>query len=399
MQPAPDVQPDLCSVLEKQNGPGHDLVVIDWQSHREFHLTLRPLPGEKPAEMVRRLEMILHERNASVVRHEIFGSVSAYPETLRALRHELNTVDWPMTWVEGPAPIGGGISGMHVFAVAGTRVDTICREGQPVGRTFNDGQARHCFLGNLLPSNLSASKSVQCRETFEKMERLLLEAGMEMTNVVRTWFFLDDILSWYEEFNDIRTGFFKERKLLNSLLPASTGIGGRNPTGTVIVGGAWALQAEGSPVVAHTVPSPLQCSSMEYGSAFSRAVLVDIPTGRRLLISGTASIDPDGSSSHTGDLHGQIELSMEVVRGILISRGFDFSNATRATAYFKNIQDAVAFDKWRKARKAETFPVIVTQATICRDELLFEIELDAITILQVNGRNDCAARTSQTSTA
>jgi enamine deaminase RidA (YjgF/YER057c/UK114 family) len=378
MQPRVGVQPDLCRVLEKQHTPGHDLTVLDWQSHQEFHLTLRPLPGEAPTEMVRRLVTILRERNASVVRHEIFGLVSAHAETLRALWRELNGMDWPVTWVEGSAPIGRGIAGMHIFAVAGPRVDSVREKGEPIGRIYGDGRARHCFLGNLVPSNLSASKPTQCRELFERTEHLLLEADMGMADVARTWFFLDDILSWYEEFNDIRTGFLKERKLLANFLPASTGIGGCNPTGAAVAGGIWAVQSAGSPGAIQVVPSPLQCSSMEYGSAFSRAVLTDEQTGRRLLISGTASIGPDGRSSHTGNVREQIELSMEVVREILASRGFDFSDVTRATAYLKNIQDAPTFEAWRKKQRIDAFPVIVAQATICRRELLFEIELDAI---------------------
>jgi enamine deaminase RidA (YjgF/YER057c/UK114 family) len=209
------------------------------------------------------------------------------------------------------------------------------------------------------------------------MERLLLEAGMEMTNVVRTWFFLDDILSWYQSFNAVRNEFYGQKKVFNERVPTSTGIGGQNPFGAALVAGAWAIQTgEGSAVV-HEVPSPLQCSSMEYGSAFSRAVAVDTPSCRRLLISGTASIGPDGRSLHAGDLHGQIGLSMEVVREILASRGFNFCDVTRATAYFKNIQDAPAFDLWREKQRLKPFPLIATQSTICRGELLCEIELDA----------------------
>jgi hypothetical protein len=71
---------------------------------------------------------------------------------------------------------------------------------------------------------------------------------------------------------------------------------------------------------------------------------------------------------------------MEVANAILISRGFNFSDVTRATAYFKNIQDAPAFDAWRQEQKVEPFPFIVAQSTICRDELLFEIELDALVV-------------------
>ncbi len=96
---------------------------------------------------------------------------------------------------------------MHLFAVAGTRVDTIRQKGKAVGRVFDDGCVRHCFLGSLAPSNPSGSKSEQSREMFERMERALIQAGMDMTNLVRTWLFLDDILSWYGEFNSIRTGF------------------------------------------------------------------------------------------------------------------------------------------------------------------------------------------------
>ena len=377
-QGVPDIHPNPCRVLEKQYSTGHDLTVIDWQSHREFHLTLRPLPSEKLDETVGRLAAILFERSASIVRHEIFGSIIAYAETLRALRREFGGVDWPVTWVEGSG--NGGISGMHIFAVTGTQVNTIRQEGKVVGQVFDDGCVRHCFLGNLAPSNPSVSKSAQSRNLFERMEQALLEAGMDMTNVVRTWLFLDDILSWYEKFNGIRTGFFRDKKLLNGLLPASTGVGGRNPAGTAIVGGAWAVQATDGSVVVRAVPSPQQCSSLEYGSAFNRAVLIDMPAGRRLLVSGTASIGPDGHSLHAGDLHGQIGLSMKVVQEILASRGFNFSDVTRATAYFKNIQDAPAFDLWRERQGLEPFPLITTQLDICRPDLLFEIELDAIAL-------------------
>lgn len=376
-QGVPDVRSNPCRVLERQNSTGHDLTVIDWQSYREFQLTVRPLPGENPTGTVRRLAAMLGDKDAKIVRQEIFGSIAAYTETLRALQHEFGSVDWPVTWVEGSGSGKGGISGMHIFAVAGTNVDTIRQAGKVVGRVFDDGCARHCFLGNLVALNPSVSKSAQSQEMFERMEQALLEARMDMTNVVRTWLFLDDILSWYEEFNGIRTGFFREKKLSNGRLPASTGIGGRNPVGTAIVGGAWAVQATNDLVAVQAVPSPLQCSSLEYGSAFNRAVLIDMPAGQRLLVSGTASIEPNGRSAHAGDLRKQIGLTMEVAHAILASRGFNFSDVTRATAYFKNIQDAPAFDIWRQEQKMEPFPLVMTESTICRDELLFEIELDA----------------------
>jgi enamine deaminase RidA (YjgF/YER057c/UK114 family) len=367
-------------VLKKEKYSGLWVTSVEGLAHKEFHLTLQPLPSEKPAGMVRRLATVLQERNAIVVRHEIFGSIAAHKETMQTLRQEVHNFDWPVMWVGGGDNASDIISGMHVFAVAGTLVDTIHHEGEPIGRVFSDGQIRHCMLSGMKLINLSASKSAQCHEIFKNLESALRKANMNMANVVRTWFFLDDILSWYGEFNNARIKFFKERKLLDDLLPASTGIGGWNPFGAVLVAGVWAVQTKEGSTIAREVPSPLQCSSMDYGSAFSRAVLVDTPSCRRLLVSGTASIGPDGRSLHTSGLRQQIALSMKVVREILVSRGFNFSDVTRATAYFKNLQDAPAFDVWREKQGLEPFPLIATQSTICRPELLFEIELDAISL-------------------
>jgi len=371
-------------MLKKQKEPGLWITAVEGPVRKEFHLTLQPLPGEKLKAMVRRLAALLREKNATVVRHEILGSKAAHTETMQILHRELHNFDWPVMWIGSDGNTSSTISGMHLFAVAGVRVDTIYQGEESIGRVFGDGQTRCCLLSGLRPANLSASKSAQCQEVFRNLERGLCEADMNIANVARTWFFLDAIHSWYGEFNGARNEFFQKKKLIGNLLPASTGVGSQNPAGSAVSVGAWAVQATKDCVSIIEVPSPLQCSSVEYGSAFSRAVLVETPLWRRLLISGTASIGPDGRSLHIGDLPGQIGLTMEVVREILASCDLDFSHVTRATAYFKNSQDAPAFDLWRKQQRLEPFPLIVTQSDICRPELLFEIELDAISLVKLN---------------
>jgi enamine deaminase RidA (YjgF/YER057c/UK114 family) len=99
--------------------------------------------------------------------------------------------------------------------------------------------------------------------------------------------------------------------------------------------------------------------------------------GRRLLISGTASIAPGGHTLWQGDLRQQIRHTMEVVEVILASRGFGFLDITRATAYFKNRADMPDFPAWCAARDLRSLPVVITQCGICREELLFELEADA----------------------
>jgi enamine deaminase RidA (YjgF/YER057c/UK114 family) len=369
---------DAGRAISRQGRPGIEVTSVDGPAHREFHLTLRPLPGETPAFLIRRLAEKLRETRAAVIRQEIFGSVAAHGEVQDALWRALGEPDWPVTWVEGADCAGGAVAGMHVWAIAGGAVETISQNGRPIGRVFTDGLARHCVLGDVQPDDSSAPKTVQARQTLENLAAALREAGMEMTHLVRTWLFLDDLLSWYSPFNSVRTEFYRQRKMFDNLVPASTGVSGRNPTGSALTAGAWAVQPLTSALVLREVPSPLQCPASAYGSSFSRALELASPDQRRLLVSGTASIDPHGRTTCVGDLHGQIELTMRVVQAILDSSRLDFSDATRVTAYFKNLQDAPAFAAWRASRGLVHWPLVLAQSDICRDDLLFELELDAI---------------------
>jgi enamine deaminase RidA (YjgF/YER057c/UK114 family) len=126
------------------------------------------------------------------------------------------------------------------------------------------------------------------------------------------------------------------------------------------------------------VQSPKQSDALEYGSSFSRAAEIAMPDHRRLLVSGTASIDSEGNSVNIGDVEAQVAFTMQVVGAILQSRGMDFSDVTRAIAYFKHAEDAPVFDKYCIDSKLLQLPLISAQGDICRDDLLFEIEVDAI---------------------
>lgn len=365
-------------LLVRHRTPGLDVTSLHAAPYREWHLTLRPLPGESLAATACRLAAALRQTGAAVVRHEVFGPLAARVETLRSLQQELGVMDWPVMWGGGGVGAAGALAGMHVFAVAGVAVQTLHFSGRPIGRVFHDGQARHCLLGNVQSADLSAPKITQAQATFENLEKALSEVDMNLSHVVRTSFFLDDILSWYGPFNTVRTDFFRQRRIFSGLVPASTGVGGRNPAGAAVVAGAWAVQAADGSASAREVASPLQCPAPDYGSSFSRAVQLAAPGGRRLLLSGTASIAPNGHSAHSGDPGRQVALSLEVVEAILASRGLDFADVTRMTAYFKRLEDAPVFEAWLARRGLDSLPWLATQADICRDELLFELELDAV---------------------
>lgn len=355
-----------------------DVTLADCRETREVHVTVRPLPGEKPSGTVRRLVSVLREHEAVVARHEVFGALTARGEVIQALQTELGDVDWPITFVEGASCGLNPLAGMHVFAVAGTPVESLRLNDRLVGRVFSDHWARHVLLGDVGPNSPQIDKAAQSRQMFDNLVAALHAGRMTFANVARTWFFLDDILSWYGPFNAVRTGFFREHGVFEQLVPASTGVSGRNVERSAGVCGAWASEPLNGAFTMREIKSPRQCPAPNYGSSFSRAVELGTPALRRLMVSGTASIAPGGESVSPDDLEAQIDLTMDVIRAILVSRSMDFSDGSRVTAYFKRPEYAAVFDQWRARLGLAEWPVVYAVADICRDELLFELEIDAL---------------------
>jgi len=343
----------------------------------EIVLTLKPLAGEGILETFGRLAAALKELEATLAHLMVFGSVKASAAGTEAMRRIFSGIDWPVTWVEGAACDGGPIAGMHAFAFAGSAMKRIVQDGRIVGSIVEDGATRQCLLGGMVPGRKDTSRSEQTLETIRNIGNALAQAGFSWSDVVRTWFYLDDLLHWYGEFNRVRTQAYAQIQFCTGSSPASTGVSARNPAGAALVAGVRAVQPLDSAVSIEEVASPLQCPAPAYGSAFSRAMEIASPAGRHLLISGTASIAPDGRVLWRGDVRRQVAWTVEVVAAILQSRGFAFSDITRATTYFKNCAQARAFTEWCAARDLTCLPVVTAQCDICRDELLFEVEADA----------------------
>ena len=228
---------------------------------------------------------------------------------------------------------------------------------------------------------MSASRAVNLqpgvsRETREAI--LKLAAEMSPTNQQKDRIFHNDnILGWYAGFNRVRSAHYAGVKWRTGSLPASTGIGARNPAGGALVVGARALRAGAGPARAVEIGSPLQCPAPAYGSAFARAMELSTSAGRQLMVSGTASIHPDGQTAWVGDIARQVDRTMEVIGAILRSRAMDFTAVTRATAYYRDAADRRHFSAWLAAHGLPDLPVVHTHSVVCRDDLLFELELDA----------------------
>ena len=259
---------------------------------------------------------------------------------------------------------------------SGVRVLT--RSGRPTAVTWSDDDADYCLQAGVLPPDLAAPRGEQAAAVFREMEGVLAEAGMTFANVVRTWLYIDDVCDWYGEFNAARSAFFESRDVFNTFLPASTGIGCANLDGAAITAGAFSMKPKREGVRAEIVESPLQAPAMAYKSSFSRAAEWITPSKRRLFVSGTASIQPNSHEvAFVGDIEKQIDCTMNAVLAILESKGYGWKDTVRSIVYLKRPEFLSAWRAWLAARDLPVMFAAETVCDVCRDEWLFEIELDA----------------------
>ena len=355
--------------------PTHSLHTVEFPHDgvKAYFITAQTTE-ENMHEVFDRVSAQMAERDATIAFQYLFGGRQFYPKAVSAIKK----LDWPLTLLHGDACSGTTVTGSQFIALAGAELNPIMDGDRLVGNWYDTDDARYCLLGDIRADDLTLGREEQAQAVFEKMEALLQQADMEFTDIARTWLYLNNLLEWYDEFNAVRTKFFEERGTFDKMVPASTGIGAGTAAGEEMVCALLAVKPKHDGVKVFAVPSPLQCPALDYKSSFARAVEIDQPGSRLLTISGTASIEPGGKTVHLGDTEKQIELTMEVVHEILRSRDMDWSDTSRAIAYFKDDSEAYLLEQYCLKNNLPELPVAISHADVCRHDLLFEIELDAV---------------------
>ncbi len=363
--------------LRQQNST--QIRITQRTGYQELFLTAAPMPGQDLADLLLEMLQEIDARRASVVSHEIFGVDRQTGEAaFKRLAAERGDITWPVLWIsEGADAIPPAVA-VQIWAVTDLEVSPVHYNGRLIGVRYEDGSAEYCRLGGILPADISQKHGEQARSVFDQMEAGLENAGMNFHDVLRTWFYNDKITSWYAAFNEVRDTMFSRWHVFDGLVPASTAVGGANAFSAALTGGLIAVKAKTDSVLRQPLPSPLQCPALDYGSSFSRAVELETDDHRRVYVSGTASIAPEGHTVFIGDIEGQIAKTMEVIYAILESRGMDWKDVCRLIAYFKDAANLGLFPQYCEAQGISELPVAYVKDDICRDDLLFEVELDAI---------------------
>lgn len=240
------------------------------------------------------------------------------------------------------------------------------------GYQWKDAFGHFCLLSAVYPEALDRTPEMQVQCLFDNLETLLARFGFSFEDVIRTWFFLDDILSIYDTFNRVRTAFLRNRGLLGRS-PASTAVGAPNRRGCVIEGHLIAFHPAERTARFEAASSPAQSSAFDYGSAFSRALSIVGASRRRLYVSGTASIDHDGNTVHRGSMAAQVRETFGIVESLLAHHGYQFEDVVVANGYIPAGQSHVEAERyWAKYLP---LPFSSMQADVCRGDLCFELEL------------------------
>ena len=119
-------------------------------------------------------------------------------------------------------------------------------------------------------------------------------------------------------------------------------------------------------------------------SSFSRGLRLEFGNFAVLLISGTASIGPNGETLHVGDFRAQTRRTFHNIAELLAAEGATWKDIVRTTCYLRDIErDYAAFNEERtafyKEQQLDPLPASTgIQAILCRPDLLVEIEAIAI---------------------
>ena len=211
---------------------------------------------------------------------------------------------------------------------------------------------------------------------FEASEALLQEAGMEFSDVMRTWIYFPEMERDYPGFNLARREFFEAREI--DPIPASTGIGaGLVPAEHSVCLGVYAVKSS-VPTERIVMTTPTLNEAPVYGSDFSRGMRIQEANKVALHISGTASLDEAGQTVHLDDFEAQADRMLLNVAALLEEQGADFGDVVSAITYLKHPEDAERLRQKFKATGYVGFPNVLVEAPVCRPDLLCETEALAV---------------------
>jgi len=360
----------------------------------ELYVTAFADPALAPLEAAEKafaqLAAAVADQRILPLQEKVYGSVTARDEVLalrgKALVDAGLDTSMACTYLDGRRTTPVAFRGVQLWGVVPTS-DHVSVKTVPTPR---DGRARlleapglelihiPAVMGTDRDGNLPRGVTAQGDRMFENAEASLAANGFAYTDVARTWIYLQRILDWYGELNNVRTRFHSARGITgrpDAPFPASTGIQG-TCAGEECVMDVLAIKTsdESTANIAPLTLSKRQNPSLEYGSAFSRGMTLDIEGQKTILVSGTASICTAGRSLHIDDRQGQIVETLLNIAALIESEGASLADICSGTFFYKDEETLRAYGEVKRMMGNLDLPLVNILADVCRPELLIEIE-------------------------
>lgn len=198
------------------------------------------------------------------------------------------------------------------------------------------------------------------------------------THLVRTWIYVADIDTNYGSVVKARNDIFSRHGLTpETHFIASTGIGGYSAIRQAKV----AIDFLTYPDIKEHDKKYLQAlnhlnPTHEYGVAFERGTRVNLGDEQEYFISGTASIDKNGSVLHIGDVKAQAIRLLDNIEALLKDGEATLEDVNYFVIYLRDSSDYSIVDEYMQNRFPRT-PRVIVYAKICRPEWLIEMECTA----------------------
>ncbi len=264
-------------------------------------------------------------------------------------------------------------------------------ENENTAVLFKNNDTR--FLIGSVQETKAANCKTNAENAFSAIDSILQETRFNTSDIIRQWNYIEAILGFdtnqqrYQEFNDVRTTFYKDA-FSKKGYPAATGIGMKN--GGVIIE---FIAVKSSKAITCPVDNPEQISAHHYSNEvligardkpkttpkFERARYFQYENKKMIFISGTASIHGEKTVG-IDNAAKQTEITINNIKQLYSGKAFRQLPAPKmraqyghARVYVKKLDDFNAI-KTVFEKHYGKLPVVFIIADICRDDLLVEIE-------------------------
>lgn len=269
------------------------------------------------------------------------------------------------------------LSGSKVALMAGITPDEVQREGTPDRFILKHNGKRFLFHSVRFTAEEAVAMDAkqQTKEAFARHIAWLTAEGLTLKDhCVRTWLFVRDI---DRNYHDVVVGR-NEVFALYGLTPqthfiASTGIAGNGANGNeVLCADFWSVDDPDMEVHYLQALDYLN-PTHQYGVAFERGTAFVSAGVKRLLISGTASIDKEGRCLYEGDVLRQAERLFCNIEHLLADGGATLADVAFLYVYLRDLSDYAAVSRFLDER-FPGLPRQVVLAPVCRPQWLIEAE-------------------------